>query len=192
MHNDPIARFHHEFERARAAEKIDITAMALATASKDGVPSVRYVLLKHVDERGFVFYTNRESRKGAELDANPHASLALLWPTIYVQVRVEGRVERVSDAESDAYFATRDRGSQLGAWASHQSRLLSGREVLEEALRDFDQRFQGQNVPRPPHWGGYRIAPARLEFWYGKESRLHEREVFLRDGTSWRRENLFP
>ena len=191
--HDPIARFHAEFERARGVEPNDVTAVALATASPEGVPSLRYVLLKSADARGFVFYTNRESRKGRELAGNARAALAFLWPTVYVQVRVEGTVEQVDDAESDAYFASRPRGSQLGAWASQQSRLLSSREVLAEAVSDFDRRFpEGSAVPRPAYWGGYRLVPARVEFWQGRESRLHERDVYLREGDAWRVESLYP
>lgn len=191
--HDPLARFHVEFERARALEPHDVTVVALATASADGQPSVRYVLLKEADARGFVFYTNRESRKGQELGVNARAALAFLWPTIVVQVRVEGIVERVSDAESDAYFATRPRGSQIGAWASQQSRLLSSREALEHAVVEYDRRFaEGGEVPRPAYWGGYRLVPNRVEFWQGRESRLHERDVYLREGGAWRIESLYP
>jgi pyridoxamine 5'-phosphate oxidase len=189
---DPIARFHHELERARAVEPHDVTAVALATATPDGAPSVRYVLLKDADERGFVFYTNRESRKGEELGRNPRAALAFLWPTLEVQVRVEGRVELVDDAESDAYFRSRPRGSQLGAWASQQSRPLPSREALERALADLDAAYAGREIPRPPHWGGYRLVPSRIELWYGRPSRLHDREVFVRDGDGWRHERLYP
>ncbi len=190
---DPIARFHAELERARAVEAHDVTAVALATASADGAPSVRYVLLKDADARGFVFYTNRESRKGQDLVANTRAALAFLWPTIVVQVRVEGTVERVGDEECDAYFATRPRGSQIGAWASQQSRLLSSREVLTEAVVDYERRFpEGRAVPRPAYWGGYRLVPSRVEFWQGRESRLHERDVYLNEGGGWRIESLYP
>ena len=191
--NDPLVRFHAEFERARGVEPHDVTVVALATVSAQGAPSVRYVLLKDADARGFVFYTNRESRKGEELAANAHAALAFLWPSIAVQVRVEGQVELVSDEESDAYFATRPRGSQIGAWASQQSRPLASRKTLEDAVVEYERRFDEPGpVPRPAHWGGYRLVPSRVEFWQGRESRLHERDVYLLDGAGWRVESIYP
>lgn len=191
--HDPLARFHVELERARAAEPHDVTAVALATASAQGAPSVRYVLLKDADARGFVFYTNRESRKGEELAANARAALAFLWPTLAVQVRVEGAVELVSDAESDAYFASRPRGSQIGAWASQQSRPLASREVFEQSVAEYHRRFGDQgDVPRPAYWGGYRLVPSRIEFWQGRESRLHERDVYVREGRDWRLGCVYP
>jgi pyridoxamine 5'-phosphate oxidase len=189
---DPIARFRYEFERARAVEPHDITAVALATVGPGGAPSVRYVLLKDADERGFVFYTNRESRKGVELESNPSAALAFFWPTLEVQVRVEGRVELVDDSESDAYFRTRPRGSQIGAWASQQSRPLPSREALERAVADLEAAYEGREIPRPPHWGGYRVVPSCIEFWYGRPNRLHDRELFVREGQGWRVERLYP
>jgi pyridoxamine 5'-phosphate oxidase len=188
---DPIARFVEALARARAVEPFDPTAMSLATAGARGRPSARMVLLKGADARGFAFYTNRESRKGDELDANPFAALCIHWPKSEQQVRVEGRVERVSDEESDAYFATRPRGSQIGAWASAQSRPLGSREELVEATRAVEARFPAE-VPRPPNWGGYRVVPERIEFWFGRADRLHDREVYERDGDGWKLSRLYP
>jgi len=189
---DPIARFEEVFARASVSPPMDHTAMALATSTPAGRPSARIVLLHGLDARGFVFYTNYEGRKGGELEANPHAALCFYWPWLDEQVRVEGRVTRLSDAESDAYFASRPRGKQVGAWASMQSRPLASREVLVDRVADAEARFAGKDVPRPPYWGGYRIAPERIEFWRAGEFRLHDREVYLREGDSWRIERLYP
>jgi pyridoxamine 5'-phosphate oxidase len=166
--------------------------MALATATPAAVPSVRFVLLKGIDERGVEFFTNYESRKARELDANPHAALAILWKPLQRQVRLEGRVERLTGEESDAYFASRSRGSQLGAWASRQSESIPDREWLEARLASFAERF-ADRVPRPPHWGGYRLAPDVIEFWEGRPNRLHDREQFTRgsDGA-WHSRRLSP
>jgi pyridoxamine 5'-phosphate oxidase len=185
MPPDPIARFAALFEEALRKEPADASAVSLATTTPDGRPSVRMVLLKGVDLRGFVFYTNRMSRKGRELEANLLAALCAYWPALGVQVRVEGRVERVTDAESDAYFATRPRESQLGAWASPQSRPLASRDSLVAAFEEATRRYQGGPVPRPPHWGGYRVRPDRIEFWRSGEFRLHHREVFEKEGDGW-------
>lgn len=193
-HDDPIALFGVELARARAADPALATdvPMALATTSTDGVPSVRYVLLKSADARGFVFYTNRESHKGRDLELTKRAALAFHFAATAVQVRVEGAVEPVTDAESDAYFATRDRASQIGAWASQQSRLLASREVLDQAVADFETRFVGKPVSRPPYWGGYRVIPERIEIWHGRADRLHDRLVYLREGDAWRAVRLWP
>lgn len=188
---DPLVRFHQAFARARLVEVHDPTAMTLATVGEDGRPSARIVLLKDADARGFTFFTNRESRKGRELAQRPFASLVIHWPSHAEQVRIEGRVELVSDEESDAYFATRPRGSQIGAWASQQSRVLGTREELVASVAAVEARFP-ERVPRPPHWGGYRVVPARIEFWYGREDRLHERLVYLREGEGWTIERLYP
>jgi len=167
------------------------TAMSLATADAEGRPSVRYVLLKGVDARGFSFYTNRESRKGLELDARPHAAIAIWWPWRNRQIRAEGDVVRLSDAESDAYFATRPRLSQIGAWASMQSRELRDPADLERRVAEMEVRFPG-NVPRPPHWGGYLLQPERVEFWTAREGRLHERIVAIRTAKGFRTSRLQP
>jgi pyridoxamine 5'-phosphate oxidase len=189
---DPFDLFRAWFAEARAAEPNDPEAMALATADADGRPSVRMVLLKGVDDRGFVFYTNREGRKAAELAANPHAALLFHWKSLRRQVRIEGAVSLASDAESDAYFASRSRDSQLGAWASDQSRPLDARETFERRFEEMRARFDGGPVPRPPHWGGYRVTPERIEFWLDRAHRLHERRLFVRDGDGWSEGLLYP
>ena len=190
---DPLALFDQWFAEARASEPNDPEAMALATADAVGNPSVRMVLLKGHSRKGFVFYTNEESEKGRELKENPSAALLFHWKSLRRQVRVEGSVEGVDDAEADAYFATRSRDSQLGAWASQQSRPLESREFFEEQYEEVRQRFDGQSVPRPPHWRGFRVVPLILEFWQDRPHRLHERRIFLaqNDGT-WTEGLLYP
>lgn len=190
--NDPITRFVEWFEKAKASEPDLPSAVSLATVGADGQPSLRMVLLKHVDDQGFVFYTNLESRKGAELAANPRAALLFHWKSLKRQIRIEGPAEAVSDAEADAYFASRDRGAQLGAWASDQSRPMAGRFDLEKRVAKFTAQFGVGAVQRPPFWSGFRIAPHRMEFWSEGKFRLHEREQFVRDGAEWRVERLFP
>lgn len=192
MSTDPHTLFDSWMAEAEASEINDPNAMALATADADGRPAVRTVLLKGHDARGFVFYTNRESRKGLELAANPRAMLLFHWKSLRRQVRIEGPVSIIDDAESDAYFATRPRASQLGAWASDQSRPLTARATFELRLAEAEARFDGADVPRPPHWGGYRVTPERIEFWQDRDYRLHERHVFTRDGNAWREGMLFP
>lgn len=188
---DPITEFLSAVERAQA-HQIDTAPAALATADGDGRPSVRIVLLRGADQRGFVFHTNYRSRKGRELDATKHASLCIYWAALDEQIRIEGDVERLPADESDAYFDARPRGSQLGAWASDQSAVLASREALEEAYREVERRFEGQPVPRPPFWGGYRLVPARIEFWYGRPDRLHDRILYTRRPVGWTIERLYP
>lgn len=188
---DPITEFLSAQQRAEA-HHVDTAPVTLATADTAGQPSARVVLLRRVDARGFTFFTNYESRKGLELDANPRAALCIHWIALDEQVRVEGGVERISGAESDEYFDGRPRGSQLGAWASDQSRVLPSRESLEERYREIERQFADQPVSRPPFWGGYRIVPHRIEFWYGRPDRLHDRILYVRDAAAWRIERLYP
>ena len=192
---DVLATFDHLFAQAAAAGEPDPTAMVVATADAQGRPSSRTVLLKAHDARGFVFYTHLDGRKGRELQGNPHAALLFHWPRVMlgVQVRIEGEVEIVDDAEADAYFASRPRGSQLGAWASDQSETLASKDTFETRLAEVERRFEGGDVPRPPRWSGFRIVPRAVEFWYGAQFRLHERHLHERgdDGT-WSTRMLFP
>jgi pyridoxamine 5'-phosphate oxidase len=193
MTDDPHALFDRWFAEAGAAEPNDPSAMALATADSEGRPSVRMVLMKGHDERGFAFYTNSRSRKGDELAANPCAALLFHWKSLRRQVRVEGRVEPVSDAEADAYFATRSRDSRLGAWASDQSRPLSSRAAFEARYADLAADYEGREVPRPSHWWGYRLVPERIEFWTDRPHRLHERRLFtLGEDGGWSEGLLYP
>jgi pyridoxamine 5'-phosphate oxidase len=178
---DPYQQFDRWLREALAAELYEPYAMTLATATPDGKPSVRTVLLRGSDERGFVFYTNYESRKGEELAANPHAALLFFWAELERQVRIEGRVEKVSPEESDAYFQGRPRESCLGAWASAQSRVIADRGVLERRMRELEEEFTGRSVPRPQYWGGYRVVPSVLEFWQGGAHRLHDRLCYFRE-----------
>lgn len=188
----PFIRFGQWFDAASATEPSDPNAMALATATPDGKPAVRVVLCKFWDERGFVFYSNMDSRKGQELEANPLVHLDFHWKTQRRQVRIDGRAEVVPDAEADAYFATRPRESQIGAWASIQSRPLETRETFEARIAEMAARFAGGDVPRPPRWTGWRVVPQVIEFWQDRDNRLHERLVFTRSGNGWSVGLLYP
>ena len=186
--------FNALLDEARASADPEPTAMTVATVGKGGRPAARTVLLKAVDARGFVFYTNFDSRKGRQLAGNPQAALLFHWKMIRdgVQVKIEGTVEPVSAAEADAYFATRPRASQIGAWASLQSQVLSSREVFEQRITEVEQRYEGVDVPRPPHWSGFRVVPEMVEFWYGARYRLHERQRYQRVDGAWQRFMLYP
>ena len=192
---EPFERFVELLSAARAVGAAILpepTAFALGTVGADGQPSVRIVLLKAVDERGFVFYTNYESRKGRELLEDPLAAMCFHWQPLERQVRVEGRASPVSAAEADEYFASRARGSQLGAWASLQSQVMETPDMLDVRVREMERRFEGGDVPRPPHWSGFRVVPHRIEFWHSMPSRLHERRVYIREPEGWRVETLYP
>lgn len=186
--------FNALLAEAKASADPEPTAMTLATVGKGGRPAARTVLLKGLDARGFVFFTNFDSRKGRQLAGNPQAALLFHWKMIRegVQVKVEGTVEPVSAAEADAYFATRPRASQVGAWASLQSQELPSREVFEQRIAEFENKFEGGDVPRPPHWSGFRVVPETVEFWYGARYRLHERQRYQREGEAWSRRMLYP
>jgi len=190
-HADPLAQFERWFNEALAAQLPLANAMTLATAASGGAPDARIVLLKGVDNGGFVFYTNYESRKGRQLAAQPQACLVFFWAPLERQVRIDGTVGKVSSKESDVYFLSRPVGARLSARASAQSSAVTGREVLENAVKEEKSKY-GENPPRPPHWGGYRVIPSRMEFWQGRENRLHDRLLYLRDGGGWKIERLAP
>ncbi|WP_010299782.1 pyridoxamine 5'-phosphate oxidase [Candidatus Odyssella thessalonicensis] len=190
--SDPIVLFNDWFQEAGEKELNDPNAMSLATVNKDGRPSVRIVLLKGITDGSFVFYTNTESRKGKDLTANPQVALCFYWKSLRRQVRIEGYAEPVTAAEADAYFATRPVGSQIGAWASQQSRPLQDRGQLEEALAAYSLKFGDDDVPRPPHWSGYRVIPQEIEFWQEQPFRLHDRIVYTRHDDAWTIERLYP
>jgi pyridoxamine 5'-phosphate oxidase len=192
--HDPFVEFARWFAEAQAAQAADANAMTLATATADGAPSARIVLLKAFDERGFVFFTDYRSLKGAELEANPRAALVFYWAELDRQVRITGGVALASHEESERYFRSRPLGSRLGAWASHQSRVIPGRAALEADLREVEERYKDGDVPLPPHWGGYRVVPDAIEFWQGRENRLHDRIRYVREGKGkgWRVERVSP
>jgi pyridoxamine 5'-phosphate oxidase len=193
--SDPIERFRSVYALAEKIDRSilpDPTAMSLGTVDERGQPSVRIVLLKAFDERGFVFYTNYEGRKGRQLLSNPKAALCFYWPTIDIQVRVEGSVTKVAAKEADAYFATRHRLSQIGAWASRQSEPVESPTALDERVEKYEKEFAGKDVPRPKYWSGFRVSPERIEFWKAKPNRLHERHLYTRDGAVWKIETIYP
>jgi pyridoxamine 5'-phosphate oxidase len=190
--DDPIARFQELFARASRNAPYDPVAVTLATAGSDARPSARIVLLRRVDDRGFAFFTNYQSRKARDLLGNPHAALCAYWPWLDEQARIEGRVVMADAAESDEYFAARPRGSQIGAWASRQSEDLATRGALEDRYRALEAEYEGRDVPRPPHWGGFRLVPDRIEFWRAGSDRLHERYLYVRSGDAWQMRLLYP
>ncbi len=190
--DDPISLFESWFESARKSGLFLPEAMTLSTATSDGKPSSRMVLLKSVGKDGFTFYTNYDSRKASDLDSNPHAALLFHWPILQRQVRIEGRIERISREESGEYFHSRSKGSQIGAWASKQSSELDQRKTLENQVREFEAKFAGEEIPLPDNWGGYRVIPERIEFWQGRPFRLHDRLVFERKASEWSTHRLYP
>ena len=189
---DPITEFSRWFEAALKAEVQEPNAMTLASASREGAPSARIVLLKAFDQRGFVFFTDYRSQKGTELEQNPQAALVFYWPELERQIRIAGATELIGREESEAYFRSRPRGSRISAWVSHQSQVVASRKMLEDRVPELEQRYPGEDVPLPPYWGGIRLVPRLVEFWQGRTSRLHDRIRYTRDGAGWRIERLSP
>jgi pyridoxamine 5'-phosphate oxidase len=189
---DPFREFAQWMEEAVKAKVVEPEAMSLATASTEGAPSARMVLLRGFDERGFVFFTDYRSQKGVELERNPRAALVFHWPELERQIRITGTVSPTSREESEAYFRTRPRGSRIGAWASHQSQVITSRRQLDERVAEMETRYSGDEIPLPPYWGGYRLTPTSIEFWQGRASRLHDRLRYAHDGERWRIERLSP
>ena len=189
---DPYTQFDRWWNEALAAEVDEVNAMTLATASKEGIPSARIVLLKGYDTNGFVFFTNYKSHKGKELLDNPHAALVFFWKELERQVRIEGMVEKISAAESDEYFYSRPEGSRIGAWSSPQSEIIADRTVIETNVASYTKQFAGKTIPRPEHWGGYRVIPGVFEFWQGRSSRLHDRFRYTKNNDVWKPERLAP
>lgn len=192
VHEDPIKQFSKWFEQAMSSDLLDANAMSLSTATEEGIPSSRIVLLKGIDEHGFRFYTNYKSRKGKELKQNPHAALCFYWAPLERQVRIEGSVEKLSRKQSETYFHERPRLSQLGAWASEQSTKVESRAALEDQFRSIKERFKGKKVPLPDFWGGFRLKPSRIEFWQGRPGRMHDRICYEREGDQWNIFRLSP
>jgi pyridoxamine 5'-phosphate oxidase len=192
VEKDPFVQFGIWWDEALRAEIDEVNAMTLATVSAGDKPSARIVLLKGYDSKGFVFYTNYQSRKGRDLEQYPHASLLFFWKELERQVRIDGPCEKVSEAESDEYFLSRPEGSRIGAWASPQSQVISSRDVLDQQIIALENRFQGMSIPRPPHWGGYRVKPDQVEFWQGRPSRLHDRILYTRTASGWQINRLAP
>jgi pyridoxamine 5'-phosphate oxidase len=189
---DPFLQFTRWWKEAVGSDITEVNAMTLATCNKEGMPSARTVLLKDYDKSGFVFFSNYESRKAKDIDENPQASLLFFWKELERQVRIEGRIEKVDATESDSYFHSRPEGSRIGAWASPQSRVVSSRDVIEENVRRYQAAFEQAPIPRPPHWGGYRVIPVHIEFWQGRPSRLHDRILYSLEAESWKISRLAP
>jgi pyridoxamine 5'-phosphate oxidase len=192
VHRNPIIQFSKWFTEAVDAKVNEPNAMTVCTATKDGIPSARILLLRNFDDNGFVFYTNYNSRKGGEIDENPNAALLFFWPELERQVRIEGVLSRQTNEESDLYFKSRPRTSKLGAWTSAQSKVIASRTILDEEYENLSKRFPGEDVPRPPHWGGYILKPSSIEFWQGRPSRLHDRILFIQEENEWKISRLAP